>query len=48
MLTIESAVRLAERYHVPLEDVLFIALNINGVNLEFLGGEKDSHRRKKH
>ena len=34
MLTIESVARLAERYHIPLEDVLFIALNINGVNLE--------------
>src|SRR3989344_8654252 len=34
MLTVESAVHLAERYHIPLEDVLFIALNINGVNLE--------------
>src|SRR3989344_5382231 len=34
MLTVESVVHLAERYHIPLEDVLFIALNINGVNLE--------------
>lgn len=34
MLTIEAVARLAERYHIPLEDVLFIALNINGVNLE--------------
>jgi len=34
MLTIESVARLAECYHIPLEDVLFIALNINGVNLE--------------
>jgi len=34
MLTIESTTRLAERYHMPPEDVLFIALNINGVNLE--------------
>jgi len=34
MLTIEYVARLAERYHIPLEDVLFIALNINGVNLE--------------
>lgn len=34
MHTIESVARLAERYHIPLEDVLFIALNINGVNLE--------------
>ncbi|MEX0918547.1 MAG: hypothetical protein WDZ85_01100 [Candidatus Paceibacterota bacterium] len=34
MLTIEFVARLAERYHIPLEDILFIALNINGVNLE--------------
>ncbi len=33
MLTVESITRLAERYHIPLEDVLFITLNINGVNL---------------
>lgn len=34
MLNINMIERLAERYNVPLEDVLFIALNINGVNLE--------------
>ena len=34
MLTVESMTRLAECYHIPLEDILFIALNINGVNLE--------------
>src|SRR3989339_1164089 len=34
MLTIESVARLAECYHIPLEYVLFIALNINGVILE--------------
>lgn len=34
MITIECVSRLAERYHMPLEDVLFIALNITGVNLE--------------
>src|SRR3989344_3495453 len=34
MLTVESVAPLAERYHIPLEDGLFIALNINGVNLE--------------
>ncbi|MFA5942125.1 MAG: hypothetical protein WC798_00415 [Candidatus Paceibacterota bacterium] len=34
MLEINTVVRLAERYNIPLEDVLFIALNINGVNFE--------------
>lgn len=34
MLNINTIARLAERYGVLLEDVLFIALNINGVNLE--------------
>lgn len=34
MLNINTIARLAERYNVPLEDVLFIALNVNGVNLE--------------
>lgn len=34
MLTIEHVARLAERYHMPLEDVLFIALNVHGVKLD--------------
>jgi hypothetical protein len=34
MLDINVIARLAEKYSVPLEDVLFIALNTNGVNLE--------------
>ena len=34
MLTIDVIARLSERYHMPLEDALFIALNVNGVNLE--------------
>lgn len=34
MLNINIIGRLAEKYSVPLEDVLFIALNTNGVNLE--------------
>lgn len=33
MFTIEHAARLAERYSVPLEDVLFIALNVHGIKL---------------
>lgn len=32
MITIETLKRLAEKYVVPLEDVLFIALNFSGVN----------------
>jgi len=34
MLNINVIGRLSERYGVPLEDVLFIALNVNGVNFE--------------
>lgn len=34
MLDINVIARLAERYSVPLEDVLFIAINTNGINLE--------------
>jgi len=34
MLSIGMIARLAENYGVPLEDALFIALNINGVNLQ--------------
>ncbi len=34
MLDIDVATRLSGRYEIPLEDVLFIALNINGVNLK--------------
>ncbi len=34
MLDINVIARLAENYGVPLEDVLFIALNTNGVNFE--------------
>lgn len=34
MLNIDVLVRLSERYGIPLEDVLFIALNVNGVNIE--------------
>jgi len=34
MLTIEHVAHLAERYHMPLEDVLFIALNVHGVKLD--------------
>lgn len=34
MLNIQLIGRLAERYNVPLEDVLFIALNVNGVSFE--------------
>jgi len=34
MLDINVIARLAEKYGVPLEDVLFIALNTNGVNFE--------------
>lgn len=34
MLTIEQVTRLAERYHMPLEDVLFITLNVHGVKLD--------------
>jgi hypothetical protein len=34
MLAIDGISRLSERYKIPLEDVLFIALNVNGVNLE--------------
>lgn len=34
MLNINVVARLSGRYEVPLEDVLFIALNVNGVNLE--------------
>lgn len=32
MLDINAIARLAEKYSVPLEDVLFIALNTNGIN----------------
>jgi len=34
MLNINIIGRLAEKYGIPLEDVLFIALNINGVSFE--------------
>lgn len=34
MLQVEMVTRLAGMYGVPLEDVLFIALNLNGVNFE--------------
>ncbi|MEK7622005.1 MAG: hypothetical protein AAB415_02390 [Patescibacteria group bacterium] len=34
MLTIEHAAHLAERYRMPLEDILFIALNVHGVKLD--------------
>ena len=34
MLTIEHTARLAERYQMPLEDVLFIALNVHGAKLD--------------
>lgn len=34
MIDINLVARIAERYGVPLEDVLFIALNTNGVNFE--------------
>ncbi|OIO47780.1 MAG: hypothetical protein AUJ28_00565 [Parcubacteria group bacterium CG1_02_37_51] len=34
MLDINVIARLAEKYTVPLEDVLFIALNTNGINLD--------------
>lgn len=34
MLTVEHVTRLAERYSMPLEDVLFIALNVHGVKLD--------------
>ena len=34
MLDINVIARFAERHSVPLEDVLFIALNVNGVDLE--------------
>jgi len=34
MLDINVIERLAKRYDVPLEDVLFITLNVNGVRLE--------------
>ena len=34
MLSINMIARFAEKYCVPLEDVLFVALNINGVNFE--------------
>lgn len=34
MLNIDVIARLAEKYGVPVEDVLFIALNTNGVNFE--------------
>ena len=34
MLTIEHAARLAERYQMPLEDILFIALNVHGAKLD--------------
>lgn len=34
MLNINTIVRLSERYNVPLEDVLFITLNVNGVDIE--------------
>ena len=34
MLDINVIARLAEKYGVPLEDVLFIALNVNGVSFE--------------
>ncbi len=38
MLDINVIARFAENYGVPLEDVLFIALNTNGVNLEWKSG----------
>ncbi|MFA6404715.1 MAG: hypothetical protein WCW03_01830 [Candidatus Paceibacterota bacterium] len=34
MTDIDTVARLARRYDMPFEDVLFIALNANGVNLE--------------
>lgn len=34
MLNIDVIARLSDRYGVPLEDVLFIALNVNGVDIE--------------
>ena len=34
MLDINMIGRLSEKYDVPIEDVLFIALNVNGVSLE--------------
>lgn len=34
MLNIDVIARLSRRYEMPLEDVLFIALNVNGVSLE--------------
>lgn len=34
MLNINVIARLAKKYNVPLEDVLFIALNTNGINFE--------------
>lgn len=34
MINIEVIARLSERHRIPLEDALFIALNINGVSLE--------------
>lgn len=34
MLDINTIDRLSEKYSIPFEDVLFIALNVNGVNFE--------------
>jgi hypothetical protein len=34
MLNVDTVARLAERYKVPFEDVLFIGLNVNGVDFE--------------
>jgi len=34
MLNINAIARLAEKYSLPLEDVLFIALNVSGVNFK--------------
>lgn len=34
MLNIAVIARLSEQYHMPLEDVLFIALNVHGVKLD--------------
>lgn len=34
MINIKRVVRLSEQYHMPLEDILFIALNVHGVKLD--------------
>ena len=34
MFTIEDLIRLSEHYQVPIEDVLFIAVNVYGLNLD--------------